>query len=421
MKIAAVILFAMMAMPVLLFSQTAIAPSAGDGSSGNPYQIATLENLYWISQNPGEWNKYYIQTANIDASPTSGWDSTGWTPIGAGSGFGGTYDGNGHSINDLYINRPSGTIVALFAEVIDGGIVKQLGVTNVNVTGYYYVGGLVGLNLGVVENCYSSGNVSGSYAWIGGLIGGNDMTGITRYSYSHTNAAGGECVGSLTGENYHGGTIQDSYAMGNVTGTASVGGLSGTNYQGTISNSYSTGISSGYGLIGYGGGTCTNSFWDTLTSGKTTSNGGTGESTSDMKTLSTFADSGWDFTSVWEMVGENYPQLRTNPDSVFTGVKERAEMPKLFMLDQNYPNPFNPSTVINYSIPSTGFVSLRVYDVLGREVAVLVNEKTIAGSHQAVWNASDSPSGIYFCTIAVTGTSDPSRTFTQVRRMVLIK
>lgn len=52
----------------LLWGQSAVAPSAGDGSSGSPYQIATWQNLYWISQNSSEWDKYYIQTASINFS-----------------------------------------------------------------------------------------------------------------------------------------------------------------------------------------------------------------------------------------------------------------------------------------------------------------------------------------------------------------
>jgi len=422
MKIAIVFIVTIMTMPLVLLSQTAVAPSAGDGTSGNPYQIATLENLYWISQNPGEWNKYFIQTASIDASSTSSWDTTGWVPIGSGGGFSGSYDGNGCSISNLYINRPSASNVGLFAMLYNGAIVKKLGVVNVNVTGYYYVGGLVGLNEGIIESCFSSGSVSGSYAWIGGLAGGNDITGITRLSYSHTSATGGQCVGSLTGENFSGGEIENSYAMGNAVGSESVGGLSGTNYLGTILDCYSTGVSSGSGLIGYGGGTCTNSFWDTLTSGQTSSNGGTGRSTTDMKTLSVYTDSGWDFVSIWEMVGTNYPRLRAIPDSTLaTGVEENAETPRLFSLDQNFPNPFNPSATISYDLPTRSRVSLKVYNLLGQICATLMNGIEEAGYKSVRWTANDFPSGVYLCRLEATSISNPSKSFTQVRKMVLLK
>ena len=98
--------FYLLFFPIALIAQTATAPSSGDGSSGDPYQIATLNNLYWITQNSGEWDAYYIQTANIDASSSSSWDSNaGFTPIGnSGTRFTGSYNGDGHTISNLFIN-----------------------------------------------------------------------------------------------------------------------------------------------------------------------------------------------------------------------------------------------------------------------------------------------------------------------------
>src|SRR3989339_262366 len=96
-----------------LRAQTATAPTAGDGTSGSPYQIASLENLYWIASDVTRWDKYYIQTANIDASSTSTWFTNGsggyygWIPIGnTATKFTGTYNGNGKTISGIYINRP---------------------------------------------------------------------------------------------------------------------------------------------------------------------------------------------------------------------------------------------------------------------------------------------------------------------------
>jgi hypothetical protein len=91
-----------------LYGQTSIAPSAGDGTIGNPYQITTIENLFWITESSSRWSLHYSQTANIDASETSGWfpDGSGgyygWLPIGV---FSGTYNGNDYSIYGIYINR----------------------------------------------------------------------------------------------------------------------------------------------------------------------------------------------------------------------------------------------------------------------------------------------------------------------------
>ena len=154
-----------------LLAQTATAPSFGDGSSGSPYQISTLNHLYWITQNSSEWDKVYIQTANIDAFSTSSWDSNeGFSPIGnSTTNFTGSYDGDGYTINGLTIARSTTHRIGLFGKT-DGATIQDLGVTNVNITGNYYVGALVGLvdNInGVIDgstisNCYSTGSVDGT-------------------------------------------------------------------------------------------------------------------------------------------------------------------------------------------------------------------------------------------------------------------
>lgn len=68
-----------------------------------------------------------------------------------------------------------------------------------------------------------------------------------------------------------------------------------------------------------------------------------------------------------------------------------------FELQQNYPNPFNPSTTISFTIHQSSLVNVRVFDVLGNEVATLVNERKEPGSFRVTWNAVDQPSGVYFC------------------------
>ena len=100
-----------------------------------------------------------------------------------------------------------------------------------------------------------------------------------------------------------------------------------------------------------------------------------------------------------------------------TGVEEySSDLPSSFELSQNYPNPFNPSTVINYQLPSPGYVTLKVYDLLGREVATLVNEYKNAGSYNSHFSIlnSELSSGIYFYTIQ-------SGNFAQTKKMILIK
>jgi hypothetical protein len=97
------------------------------------------------------------------------------------------------------------------------------------------------------------------------------------------------------------------------------------------------------------------------------------------------------------------------------GVENVAtQVPAKFSLDQNYPNPFNPSTNFTYSVAKTGLVSLKVYDLLGREVATLVNEVKEAGHYPIEWNAAGFGSGIYFCKMQ-------SGSFTATKKMILMK
>jgi serine protease len=88
---------------------------------------------------------------------------------------------------------------------------------------------------------------------------------------------------------------------------------------------------------------------------------------------------------------------KTKYSNVLTGVENQTtEKPLEFKLDQNYPNPFNPSTTISYQIPSASYVTLKVYDILGKEVATLVNRQENMGEHSVIFNAKNLTSGIYF-------------------------
>ncbi len=149
----------------MLLGQIAIAPSVGDGTSGNPYQIASLENLYWIAESSTRWGYNYIQTANIDASETASWfsDGTGgyfgWKAIGEiTSAFTGSYNGNGRTIDGLYINRAGSDYQGLFGHT-SGAAISNIGLKNVVIAGRHYVGGLIGYsyNNSNVTNCYCTG------------------------------------------------------------------------------------------------------------------------------------------------------------------------------------------------------------------------------------------------------------------------
>ena len=85
-----------------------------------------------------------------------------------------------------------------------------------------------------------------------------------------------------------------------------------------------------------------------------------------------------------------------------------------YALSGNYPNPFNPNTIITFKLPHAVHVSLKVYDVLGKEVATLVNEVRNVGNHAVSFDASGLPSGVYLCTLQ-------AGSFTETKKMILMK
>ena len=99
---------------------------------------------------------------------------------------------------------------------------------------------------------------------------------------------------------------------------------------------------------------------------------------------------------------------------VAVGVEPTVSLPAEYALQQNYPNPFNPSTTIMFQVAKAGFVSLKVYDLLGQEVATLVNENRAPGTYTVDWLAGRVPSGIYFCRMQ-------SGSFAATRSMMLMK
>ena len=90
------------------------------------------------------------------------------------------------------------------------------------------------------------------------------------------------------------------------------------------------------------------------------------------------------------------------------------DVPTAFVLNQNYPNPFNPSTRISYFVPEESFVTLKIYDFLGREVKTLVNENRLTGSYEVVFDATDVPSGTYFYNLT-------ANNFSETKKMIILK
>jgi len=336
-SLSALIIVSLMVILLLAPLKAAGFSGSGSGTAGDPYIITTVEQLQAMENN---LTAHYALGNDIDASSTVSWNGgAGFVPIGTDANrFTGSLDGRGYKIYNLYINRSGTDYVGLFGYVGSGGVVDNVGVENVNVVGDHNAGGLAGRNVGTVSKSYSIGSVSGDYP-IGGLVGGNDGTVSKCYStgsvsginfvgglvggniggtvsncYSTSSVTSGDCAGGLVGQNA--GTISNSYSTGSVSGSYPIGGLVGYNV-GTVSNSYSTGAVSGSsyvrGLIGYNNeGTVSNSFWDNETSGCSTSDGGTGKTTAQMKTKTTFTDAGWDFVNIWDIYSgfnSGYPFL----------------------------------------------------------------------------------------------------------------
>jgi hypothetical protein len=259
---------------------------------------------------------------------------------------GGLVGTNNHSITSCYATgavNGSDSVGGIVGYNIYSGTLTSCYATGF-VSGSHDVGGLVGLNgYGTITNGCATGAVSGSSDDIGGLVGWNN-SGTVSFCFATGTVIGSDFVGGLVGLNFPG-TITSSYATGRVSGFCNdVGGLVGRNVSGTITSCYAVGTVSGSdyvgGLVGYsvkGKQICETlcddmgcweycytdpngvedpwlvqqSFWDAQSSGRTNSTGGTGKTTAEMKTLGTFADAGWDFTTTWAIcTGTNYPRLK---------------------------------------------------------------------------------------------------------------
>ena len=324
----------------------------GDGASSVPtaYSIAFPNAMPGMGC-PDTGCIGYELTANLDfdtngnGTPDAGdtyWNNgAGWIPIGHGANtrFTADFDGNNHTIANLYINRSGASYTGLFGNVL-GSSIRQVGLVSAtvsggigvgglvgvssngaisgsyatgNVSGGCYVGALVGLNYGSISGSYATGRVSSSgfIGSVGGLVGSSGGEGsITscRYytsgsacirasgsgsisgSYATGNVSGDSRVGGLVGESA--GAITASYAAGNVSGSGDgIGGLVGWDSGTTITASYAVGRVSASGntsniggLVGSGGlGFITASYWNTETTGQAGSYGGIGKTTAELQ------------------------------------------------------------------------------------------------------------------------------------------
>lgn len=321
------------------------------------FEISRFANLLWLSQNVNSTNdKSYTQTKNIYA-PTelNKWDNgKGFKPIGtSGTSFDANYEGNHYIISGLFINRPTEDYIGLFGSALSSQTIQNLTLENVNITGKFYVGALVGTNNSIINNCSVSGAVTGQQK-TGGFIGYHGYSNITK-SYSTATVIGSSEVGGFIG-NKLSGSVYNSYSTGNVSGNQYVGGFVGhnSNYinncysRGNVNsisnndlskfggfvgnqssdqiiNCYSTGwvkdnsnvIQNDKGFAGTNtGGSFSNCFWDVTTSQSSSSglySGISGKTTAEMANSSSidniYLAAGWDFkgelangsTEVWNI------------------------------------------------------------------------------------------------------------------------
>jgi mucin-19 len=282
------------------------AYSGGLGTEAIPYHISTVADWQELMTTSADWDKSFILTADLDLG------SVNLTPVGTKDNpFVGIIDGKSHVFRNVTLDLQSNDFVGLLGYLLSGRVMN-LGFVDADIHGQNFVGGLVGRNNGTIISCYVRGTVSG-FEYVGGLVGRNNGTITSCYSGSTVSGFG--YVGGLVGLNFYG-TLTSCYAMGKTNGTgnySTVGGLVGSNW-GTIASCYATSTVSGGnsvgGLVGWNRGTVDASFWDIQTTGQIASAGGTGKTTADMKTRSTFTDSGWDFVSTWMMCdGISYPHL----------------------------------------------------------------------------------------------------------------
>jgi len=371
------LIFLILATSSISAQVTGYVDNTSAGTSGDPIEISTVNDIIYLSQTPGDWGKYFLQTADIDFGAneqavdwdndgSANWDTgdqEGLTPIGNISAvFSGHYDGNNHTINELYINCTSQTRVGFFGRTSAGSI-TNLGLTNVDVRGTL-TGGLVGHCYNTVGNCYTTGSVTGDRQ-VGGLCG--LIQGVNTLSNCYSTAtvtvsssSNGSDIGGLVG--VANADISNCFSTGDVTGKSRTGGFVGSlDTDNTITNCYSLGNvnrASGATATSFGGfcgeaeeeenwgsitsatieycysigdvtytgasnptdkgfcgtttGDFTDNFFDSQASNQTTATGATAKNTTQMTTQSTFTN--WNFNTVWQIspdVNNGYPTLQS--------------------------------------------------------------------------------------------------------------
>ena len=286
--------------------------SGGDGTVPNPYKIDNAGDWVELTYTSGDWSDNFILINDIDLSEVENLipvaaDTLPDTEIFTGTPFNGFLNGNGHTIYNAVINLPTNHYVGLFGYLSEGAYIKNLNLSNCNVSGakyvgslagycfkskvslcncicsvngdeyvggligYYlesvithchmdcdvsgdsYIGGMLGYSEARVNSCSSMGSVIATGRYIGGLIGRSYRDSDIANCHSSCYVEGNKSVGGLTGYSYYI-DIMDSYATGEIYANSNLGGLIGENWSTEIENCYSSGPVNGNeyagGLIG---------------------------------------------------------------------------------------------------------------------------------------------------------------------------
>ena len=295
----------------------------GSGTEADPYVITTVHELQEMQD---ELNAYYVLGYDIDASETVNWDGgAGFVPVGtwtedSNDAFSGTFDGMGHSIQSLYINRIDGGYQGLFG-CLRGGTVQDVHLRDAKITADVKSGTLAGKAhlKSIITKCSATGTVTlkagTSDSKSGGLIGLTVSGTRVDQCWSGVNVKAGNRrqVGGLIG--YHEGIthytlLTNSYSYGTVKGGGSKqGNLVGDADGSYVDRCYSFGH--GKALIGFNfrNPVITNSYWDKDNGASSSRYGGTPKTPAEMIQQATFMD--WDFDIVWDIdEGQSYPYFK---------------------------------------------------------------------------------------------------------------
>ncbi len=220
------------------------------------------------------------------------------------SSFNATLDGRDHKIKNLTVASTNGSW-GLFSGTESDAIIKNIGIEDISITSDGYTGGIVGWNMGLIQNCSVTGKIAANYQEVGGIVGSNQ--GTIENCYADIDLMGNTYTGGIAGSNKYG-KVKNSYVKGTIVGSSNSGGVVGLNAYGgaLIQNSYSiASVNAGSGaLVGwnYDGGAISGSYWSEelahvstmCVSGCANENEKT---PAELKEQATF--SGWDFESIW--------------------------------------------------------------------------------------------------------------------------